>query len=187
MQLRDTPLVYGPVSRVFHWLLAYLLLWQCLMLVGWRVLSEDVMRGAARFGPSHVSVGVLVLLLVVPRAIWAFTNRNDRPPADPALLGHCARLGHMALYALMLAIPAVGLLQAYASGKGFALWGVHLIPATGHESSRTALITLLHRTLGWTFTILVAGHVAMALVHQYVLRDGLIGRMLGKAATARNG
>lgn len=183
--LRDMPGRYGPVSRAFHWLLAYLLIWQCLMFIGWRLLSEEVMRGAARFGPSHIAVGVLVLMLVVPRAIWAFANRNHREPTNRALLGGLAQVGHMALYALMFAIPALGLLQAYASGKGLILWGVHLIAATGTASKGlVASVSLLHRTLGWTVAVLAGGHIGMALVHQYVLRDGLIGRMLGKSPAA---
>ncbi len=180
-QLGDTPTRYGPVSRAFHWILAYLLLWQSLMVSGWRVLSEDVMREAARFGPSHTAVGVMVLLLVLPRAIWALVNRRRRPPAEAGLPGRLAHAVHAMLYALMFAIPALGLVRAYAEGKGFVLWGLHLVPATGRKiGSVIAIADLLHGPLGWTLAILVTGHIAMALIHHFILRDRTISRMLGR-------
>lgn len=179
IRVADAPSRYGLVSRLFHWVMAYLLLWQCLMFVGWRILDEGVMRSVTAFGPSHSTTGVLVLALVVPRALWAFFHRartNGEPP-----LGRPARVGHALLYILMLIIPALAVLRAYGSGKGLMLGEMQLVPATSHKiAALSTPADLLHAVLGWSLAVLVIGHIAIALLHHFVNRDGSLGRMVGK-------
>lgn len=178
--LRDTPQRFGLVSRGFHWGMAYLLLWQFAMAIGWRIFNESTMKEAAHFGPSHVVVGVLVFALVLPRVIWAVTSRRFRPAHRIGPMGFVARVAHGALYALMFAIPALGLLRAYGSGKGLSPFGLALIPATGRKIGwMVDLADRLHSPLGWTLACLIAGHVVMALVHAAILRDGTFARMTG--------
>ena len=179
--LADGPDRYGLVSRAFHWVMAYLLLWQFLTLLGWRLLGDGaVMRTASLLGPAHGTVGVLVIGLVVPRAAWAGWNRRRRPAADSTLAGWLARGVHALFYLLMAVVPALALARAYGSGKGYALWGLQVMPATGREVGwLVAPADLLHKPLAWTLAVLVAGHIAMALLHGLVRRDGVLARMAG--------
>lgn len=178
-RLADTPHRYGLISRLLHWIIAYLLLWQCLMFIGWRILDDAVMRQVAPFGLSHTTIGVLILILVVPRTLWAI--RRARMPGGGPPLGKAARIGHALLYVMMLVVPAAALLRAYGSGKGLILGILPLIPATGHKiDALTAPADLFHAALGWTLAVLVAGHILMALCHHLVIRDGSLGRMAGR-------
>jgi cytochrome b561 len=178
---RDTPVRYGRVSRTFHWIMAYLLIWQMLMFIGWRVLSADVMRGIAHFGPSHSLAGTLILLLIVPRAIWALVSRRRRPPAPVGSLGWAASTGHAMLYVLMFIIPAVAVLRAYGSGKGLAFGAVRVLPPSGREiTTMVQPADLAHAPLGWILAVLVGGHIAMALFHHFIGRDGTLTRMVGR-------
>ena len=177
---RDTPLAYGFVSRVFHWTMACLIGWQFTIAVGWRVFGDGaVMKTVSLLGPSHRTAGALLFALVVPRAIWAFRNRRQRP-VDRGLPGASARIVHAMIYLLIFSVPGLALARTYANGRGFDLWGLRLVPETGHRIEwLTGLADLLHAPLAWGLAVLVAGHVLMAVVHTAVLRDGLLRRMIG--------
>lgn len=179
--LKDMPARYGLVSRSFHWIMAYLLLWQFLMLIGWGVLGEgEVMRTLMQFGPAHGTVGILVFVLLLPRALWALANRRSRPVADPTPLGWMARAVHGLFYILMLVVPAVAIVRTYGSGKGLELWGAQLFPATGQKTEWLIQpADLLHGPLAWTLAALMLGHILMALFHGIVRRDGTLSRMAG--------
>lgn len=185
--LRDTPQRYGLVSRLLHWGAAYLLLWQFATLVGWRWLGDGaVMRSVSMFGPAHGTVGVLVLVLLLPRFAWSLRERGRRPARERGLPGRLAALVHGSFYTLMLAVPALALLRAYGSGKGFSLWNVALVPATGERTPwlvRPA--DLLHGPLAWTLCALIGVHVAAALFHVLVRRDGTLARMAGRLQPGR--
>jgi cytochrome b561 len=178
--LRDTPARYGAVSRAFHWAMAILILWQTLVAIGFRLLSEDTMRGVTAIGPSHGGKGVLILLLILPRAVWALANRHRRPPAERGWSGTAASAVHLLLYVAMLAIPLLALLGAWGSGKGLTVFGLTLLPATGHENATLVMLAQrLHGPLGWALAALVAVHIGAALLHALVWRDGVLRRMIG--------
>ena len=76
--------------------------------------------------------------------------------SDNALMMKAAEWGHLALYGVMILIPLSGLVAWY---------GVVEAAAEVHEIAKPVLI------------LLVAGHVAAALYHQFWLKDGLLLRM----------
>ena len=75
----DTPQRYGTLSRLFHWAIAVLVFWQALKIFD-RIDDGEHWVGQTLV-PWHISIGVLVLLLVVPRIAWALRNQGNRPPA----------------------------------------------------------------------------------------------------------
>jgi len=63
------------------------------------------------------------------------------------------------------------------------LFGVKLRgPAAEPTGWMTAPADLLHGTLAWLLLALIGGHVAMALVHQFLWQDGRLGLILGRKA-----
>ncbi|GAB1578047.1 cytochrome b [Bordetella petrii] len=174
---QDSPHGYGVVSRCLHWGMAVLFAWQ---FVGAVLHAWDREAAVTRwFWSSHGSLGAVLLALVVLRGIWGLASARRRPPADPNIWGRLSSAGHLALYALMLIVPVVAMLRTYGRGKGFAVFGVPVLEASGQEiPSLMAVGNALHGLAGWLLLALVAGHVAMVAVHQYVWRDGIAGRML---------
>lgn len=168
---------YGLVSRVLHWAMAYLLIWQFAAILTWRIFGPaEWVKLVTSFGPYHGTVGLLVLPLVVIRAVWMLVNRGRRPPHEAGWMGRVALAGHAVLYGLMFAIPALALLRAYGSGKGWQPW----IPATGAEITwLTAPANLLHGPLSWCLSALIAGHILAVLFHRFVRRNGILARMVG--------
>lgn len=176
---RDNGLRYGLVTRIFHWSMAAILLWQFSGIVINRLFGRSTLTDL--LNSTHGELGAAILLLAALRALWGFYNLGDRPRHEHGLLGIFARLGHIGLYALMLFIPAVAFLRAFGSEWGLALFGIHIVPQ-GNERVEwmVAPANLLHGLFAWTLLALVAGHIAMALIHRIVWKDDVVGRMAGK-------
>lgn len=179
--LRDSPERYGTVSRILHWGMAALLAWQFAGMALRMILGRVPLM--AFWVGTHVSVGTLLLLLVLLRAAWALAQRRRRPqyPAGPA--GRLAGAGHLLLYALMIAIPALALLRQFGSGRGVTLFGIEVQRAGGEPVPwMTAPANLLHGNLAWLLLALIVGHVLMALIHRYLWKDDTLARMTGRGA-----
>lgn len=172
----DSPERYGWVSQALHWGMAALFAWQFTGMV-LRLLLGRTPVTAVMVG-SHAPVGTLLLGLVLLRLLWAWGNRHRRPPRERTPAGRAAWLGHAALYLLMIVIPLLALLRQYGSGRAFAPFGVPLMAASDKLPWLMAPADAVHGLLAWLLLALVAGHVLMVLVHQYVWRDGIAGRML---------
>lgn len=171
---------YGLISRIFHWLMALLFVWQ---------FASAILRVAARdtpayqfFWSAHYELGFTLLLLVCLRGIWGLVNLSRRPRRAGAA-GWLAGLGHVAIYALMFAIPALALLRVYGRGRGFSYLGIEIFEPTGvQDAALTAPANAAHGLLGWVLLVLIIGHVAMALIHHFVLRDDTLRHMAGRKA-----
>jgi cytochrome b561 len=162
MSVKDNSERYGKVSRILHWGMALLLLWQFLS-AGSHLLLEDTAVEAFLFS-THKPLGFLLFLLIIVRIVWALANLSSRPPSINA----AARWGHVGLYVLMLVVPALALLRQYGSGRSFEPFGLPLFP--GFDADKIAwMVTpgnLLHSWLGWALLAMIVGHVVMAIRHR---------------------
>lgn len=174
-QLHDSPARYGTLSRFFHWSMAAILAWQFATALAHLLLEDTAIEGF--LWGTHKVVGLLLIILVVLRGLWSLHNRGHRP----ASLSLMAKLGHLALYTLMLVVPAIGLLRQYGSGRAFEPFGLPLMP--GFEGGSIGWMTapgVLHSWLGWLLLVLIVGHIAMVYVHRRRPRDeDVLARMLG--------
>lgn len=174
--LTDAPEGYGPISRSLHWLMAFLIAWQFASAL-LRVYAEDTTIEGF-FWSTHFSVGFTIYVLALVRGVWGLINLKRRPKHPRSLLGRAALGGHFALYALMIVVPLLAILRAAGNGRGFSVYGLQLVSAGG--VSVPALVepaNALHGLLGWVLLALIVGHIAMALFHGLVLRDGMLDRM----------
>ena len=86
---------------------------------------------------------------------------------------------HAVLYALMLAIPISGWVYSSATGISVVYLGLVPLPDLIPKDREVAKILLLvHRSLNYLLAAMVTIHVAAALKHQFVDRDGVLDRML---------
>ena len=84
----------------------------------------------------------------------------------------------MLLYVLFFAVPLVG--WAFSSAAGFPVVWFGVLPLPDFvpvDKALAAAIKPWHERLAWLMALLVLLHLAAALKHQFIDRDGLIGRM----------
>lgn len=162
MSLTDNNQRYGTVSRILHWGMALLLFWQFLSAASHFFYEDTAIE--AFFWPTHKPMGLLLFILVIIRIVWALINVPQRPPS----ISWIARIGHITLYVLMLAIPTLGLLRQYGSGRSFEVFGITIF--SGFESEKIQwtldLGGLLHGELGWLLLALTIGHIIMNYWHK---------------------
>lgn len=170
----DSPRRYGTVSRVFHWLMALLIVWQFLKL-GDRIAEGEHWVGETLV-PWHVSLGAVLMVLVVLRIVWSLSQLRQRPQHDPAT-AWLVKGGHLALYACMLLMPITGVLYLVGNGYGLKVFGQQLVEK-GPEIAWAASVGGVHSPLAWLTVLLVVGHIAAALYHRLIKRDDIMQRML---------
>lgn len=170
---------YDRRTRVLHWVtaLAVVALWCGAHAIDW--FPAGPQRVDAR--STHITVGVLLIGLIVYRVIWRRTGgvaiAHDASPTD-----RLAAIMHLALYALIALTLALGLTNAWV--RGDSLFGLTKIPPLGsfdaaHRHAFSQQIVGWHELGANLILVLAAAHAVTALVHHFVLRDSVMGRMLG--------
>ena len=162
MALNDNAGRYGKVSRVLHWGMALLMLWQFLS-AGAHLLLEDTAIEAF-FWATHKPLGFLLFALIFIRILWALINVSHRP----ASISFAATAGHIALYALLVIVPGVALLRQYGSGRSFEPFGIPLFTGSDGEKIEwmVNLGNLFHSWLGWLLLVMILGHIFMVFLHR---------------------
>lgn len=159
MTLYGTRFHYGPVTQSFHWAMAVL------------VIAALVSAGASTGEGSstlalHEAIGVLIFGLTVLRLTWrAFDRLPGKPPKQAALALWSWRID-IALYVLLFAVPVTGII------------GAQELPAMEAGAHPEQGVIDLHRAFGLLLFLTAGAHSALALVHQYVKRDGVLKMML---------
>ncbi|NRB57217.1 MAG: cytochrome b [Salinicola sp.] len=172
--LKDSPRAYGRLTRTLHWLVAVLVVTQ-LSSVFVNAVWKDNAFSQAIF-PWHTTIGGGVLILMTARTLWALSQRRQRP-RHAGRLQRLAIGGHIVMYALLILMPLSGALMTWGMGYGVHVFGKAWFE--GADAPWAASFGGLHGTFAWLLTLMIVGHVCMALYHHFRLRDGTLRRMLG--------
>jgi cytochrome b561 len=177
---------YTAVAIALHWLIAALLLTNV-----WFGLQMEEQRGMAKFATMqlHKSIGLTVLILTLARIAWRLTHRP--PPYAPPIRRweHAvSKVVHFSFYLLLLGLPLTGWAIVSLSPTNIPtllydtvpwphLGFLHDLPVSQRRGLEdTASET--HETLVTIAYVLIALHVAGALKHAVVDRDGVAHRMI---------
>jgi cytochrome b561 len=123
---------------------------------------------------------MIVLGLALLMIAW---NLYSRPPGDVATIKPwehlAAKAAHLALYTMMVALPITGYLVSTSAGEAISIFGWVHVPALIQvdEALRDFAIEV-HFYLAYGTGGLVLIHMLAALKHQFIDRDGTLGRML---------
>jgi len=170
---------YDGVAQSLHWLIAAL----AIAVATLGLLIPEAPRGSEWRDFVllwHRSIGMAILLAMVGRILWRL---GHKPPPLPPSLGpieaFLAHATHALLYLAFLAMPLAGYLNTAASGHSLNLFGLVTIPPLLPENERLAQVAIgLHLVGQFAVYGFVALHVAAALMHGVVRRDGVFSRML---------
>ncbi len=124
----------------------------------------------------HMGIGVFILILMLLRLIMRLITSKP-PPAETgnAALNIVGRATHWALYALVIALAASGIAIANMAGlPEIVFFGADTpLPADFNDLAPRAA----HGVIANILMLVIAAHMAGFLYHQFIRKDGLIGRM----------
>ena len=169
---------YGAIAKFFHWTILGLIAVQ--FAIGW--LMPDIKRGMQpeTWMNLHLSVGLTILTLMTLRALWRLLR--GAPPAEaslPAWQRAAAGLIHLLLYIAVFALTLSGWFFASMRGWTITVFGMVPVPRLVAEGSGVGrALGGLHGTLSWVLLGIIGAHVAAALAHAFIFRDGVTRRML---------
>ncbi len=136
----------------------------------------------------HRPVGIAILLLVLVRLPVRLLTGAPPLPADlPPLQTAVAKLSHLLLYAAMIALPVVGWAMQSAGGYPVTLTPSIVLPAIlPHDLHLYGWLRIAHSVIALLFFALILVHLAAALFHGLIRRDGVLRSMtVGDAGRAR--
>jgi cytochrome b561 len=169
--------LHNPVLRAFHWLMA-LLIFIALPLGVWASqLPRGDLRSEVLF--VHKSFGITVLALVILRIVVRLIGGAPAYARPLGRLVHgAAGAGHLALYALMIAMPVSGYLTSAAGGNSVPFFGLFTVPSVLPKDKALAEgAGQAHYVLAWLIGLTLALHLAAVVWHARVKRDEVLTRM----------
>lgn len=178
MNWKNTTRRYGLLSIGIHWLmlLLFIAVYACIELRSFYPKGSDIREGLKTW---HFMFGMLVFVLVWLRLAARMSGPapgiHPQPPDWQQL---SAKLLHLALYALMIAMPLSGWLLLSASGKPIPFFGLHLPALISENKDLAKQIKEIHEFVGTSGYYLIGLHVVAALYHHYLKHDDTLTRML---------
>jgi cytochrome b561 len=168
---------YTTTAIVLHWLLALLILGTLAMGLYMTSLSFSPTR--LKLYNWHKWAGMTILVLSAARLLWRLTNRPPEPASMPGWQLQAASTAHGVLYALFFAVPLAGWAYSSASGFPIVMFGVLPLPDwVPVDPDLADRLQPVHQWLAYALGAVVTLHVAAALKHQFIDRDGLMRRMV---------
>ena len=186
MQKRATK--YDNVTVLLHWVIGLGIIAIGIL----EIMRHEFPKGTLiREGlkPLHQPAGTVLFALILVRILWRTAFGTTVAAAKRMdLSAYAAKLTHLALYAMMVALPLLGMLSVIARGKpiDFGLFQIAM-PLGDVISAYSGLLKSTHEALGYGILLLAFVHAAAALGHHYVLKDDVLARMRFTPAQRRSG
>ena len=182
MHWRNQKTHWGLTAVLLHFLVAFTVFG--LFALGWWMTDLTYYDPWYKQGPFiHKSIGILLFMGILLRLAWRYM---DPPPAK--LASHAkweqqtAKATHLLLYVLILTILSSGYLISTADGREISVFGWFAIPATLQSIPKQEVLAGYVHWFGACILMgLVGLHIAGALKHQLIDKDGTLTRMLGRA------
>lgn len=180
----DTVNKLSTTTVALHWLVGVMMI--SLLAVGIYMEEFEVYS----LYPIHKSMGVLILLLVIPRVIHRIRSGWPEPAGQyTAVEQWLSKIMHYTLIIATLMLPLSGMLMSGMGGRGIYVFGLELMSANLDAAGEVVAINkslagLGHSMHGWGGNILLVAiplHIVGALKHHFMDKDGTLRRMLGKS------
>jgi cytochrome b561 len=174
---------FTPLSRLLHWTMAVLIL--AMLFIGIGMVAS--LPHYHTLISIHRPLGILILALVAIRLVNRLLNPPPPLPRGMPAWQRLAAIGsHVLLYVLMFALPLVGWSMLSAAGYPITLFGSwQLPPILPRNPELFATLRTTHTVLALLLFATFLAHMAAALMHALIFRDGVFPSMtlpaLGRA------
>lgn len=175
---------YSKTARRFHWWTVALVGIQAPVgfAMVYRGATLNIFDGLTNtLYNSHKLIGIVIFFLVLARLSYRLTR--GAPADEPSIerwQKAASHATHWSLYLLLLLVPIGGYL-GISLYPALDVYGIPLPAITSANQPAAARVFFLH----WMGAVLILGlvgaHVAAALFHYYVRKDGVLQRMWVRA------
>lgn len=173
--MKDTAERFSHITISLHWLIGL----SIIGLLGVGIYMERT--EAFALYPIHKSVGVIIFVFILIRAVWRLINGWPVPAGNHqgweiAL----SKASHWVLLIGSILMPVTGMTMSGAGGHGIAVFGLTLLAKSEDKNEMLAgLAHQAHWIIGYILVATVLLHIAGALKHHVLDGDGTLRRMLG--------
>lgn len=168
------------IERFFHWTVALLMIGLLSVGIYMAEFSEYSLY------PIHKSMGVLALLLILPRIVTRVIK--GWPAAAGNYAAHekiLSKVAHWVLILGTLLMPISGMVMSGMGGHGISVFGIELmaknVNAAGKvEAINPAIAGFAHGAHGWIAYIVIGAlvlHILGALKHHIIDKDRTLARI----------
>lgn len=177
--LRNTTKSFGSLTKLFHWLLFFLICMQFYFIWGQDLFpQESPVR--LQYILLHKSFGLTILFLGVLFIIWRFINPQPLSLKSQPYWKHIiAKCVHHTLLTFIILMPILGYLMSCADGRTVSFFGLFNMPCSISKNEYLSnLFFQMHEKIGYLFLILIGIHIFAAMHHHFILKDNVLKRML---------
>lgn len=175
---------YDAASIVFHWITAIAVTIAFILGPGGfgRLMRQGVDPATHSDIVWHETLGIAVLVLTLLRLLWVAFRPAVPKIAMSNWMNWMAKLTHLALWTLLLALPTTALLALGSEAHPLTLLGgvrVDRMPLIAESAlGKLADWGEVHQFLGDAIMWLAGLHATAALYHHLVVKDGVLRAML---------
>jgi cytochrome b561 len=182
MNFEDRPAArvpkYGTVAMLFHWLLAVMIV--LALLLGWYMADLPFSLSRVKLFNWHKWLGMTIMLIAALRLVWRLWHPVPPLPVTMAQWERTlAHLSHGLMYLLFFAVPLIGWVRSSAAGFPVVYLGLVQLPdLVGKNRALAGSLKELHAVCAYLLAALIVLHIAAAIKHAVIDKDGVFFRMI---------
>jgi len=169
---------YSGTAKTLHWLILALLIAQ--FVFAWTMPHIGRNTPVTTIISLHFTFGIIILAVAVVRLFWRASHGEPKPEDGvPSWQTTSARVLHWLLYLLLFVLPILGWINASWRNMPIVMFGYALPQLVATRAPGWGWTGDVHSILAnYVMLTLVGLHVAAALYHYFIRRDGVLQRML---------
>lgn len=177
---RSDALIYSPIARGLHWSVAILVL--VTAPIGFIMAdrgARDIWDATTNnLYSTHKLIGLTILALMIARLVYRVSHGAPAPePTLTPLEKGLSTVVHWTIYLMLFAVPIGGYL-GISYYPALDIFGVKIPGLVTPNEDMAKAVFKLHGLGAFVLLGLVALHIAAALMHGFVKKDGVLGRMI---------
>lgn len=177
--IRNNDTSYGLISKIFHWLIAAIMIF--MIMLGWYMTLLDYYDPFYHDAITiHKSFGILIFVLIYFKLIWR--KVSPMPKLDEHLKKWeriAANIVHKLLLGFIILLPITGYVVSTSAGSPISFFGLFNIPATIEVTDSTREVAIAaHCYLAYIGLIVIFLHIGAALKHHFINKDNTLIKMI---------
>lgn len=170
---------YDRVTIALHWIVVLFVIFLYAAAIIWGELPRGT-PARKLLQALHISFGLLFIVVLALRVYWRLFRRPRLPdPSGSAAQNLAAAVAQNGLYVMLVAQAVIGVCWRIAQQEPLAFFWMFEFPEPQiFDKAAKQLLGVTHEYLGHAIIVVAALHALAGLYHHFVLKDGLMRRIL---------